>query len=155
MGACPQRHRTGIGVDVKIYIASSWKLSSFLFELADNLRSAGHEVDLFCESSGDRYVYVFDYREIENYQNMNGIAFMKQPRTIRAFQEDKKWIDWADAVVMMLPCGRSAHLEAGYAVGKGKKLYILGLFPKGDFDVMYGFADGLFRSCDDLLEALR
>lgn len=44
---------------------------------------------------------------------------------------------------MILPCGRSAHLEGGYAVGKGKALYILGHFPKGEFDVMYGFATAL------------
>ena len=46
---------------------------------------------------------------------------------------------------MIMPCGRSSHLEGGYAVGKGKKLYIVGDFPRGEFDVMYGLANGLHK----------
>jgi hypothetical protein len=49
---------------------------------------------------------------------------------------------------MVLPCSKSSHLEGGYAVGKGKKLYIIGDFPKGEFDVMYGFSDALIRWSD-------
>ena len=54
---------------------------------------------------------------------------------------------------MIHPCGKSAHLEAGYAKGSGKLLYMWGSFPKGEFDVMYGFADGMFRL--DEFESLR
>ena len=35
-----------------------------------------------------------------------------------------------------------------------KKLFMLGDFPKGEFDVMYGFADGLYRDIVDLADAL-
>lgn len=137
---------------MKIYIASSWKNAPWLYELASSLRQGGHEVDLFCDEHGGRYV--FDYRELKNYQKMTGITFLQQTKAKKAFKEDKKWIDWADCIVMLLPCGNSAHLEAGYAKGQGKQLYILGKFPKGEFDVMYGFADGIFTSLDELLESL-
>ena len=49
---------------------------------------------------------------------------------------------------MGLPCGRSAHREEGYEKGQGKKLYMLGDCPQGEIDVMYGFADGLYRYDD-------
>ena len=79
----------------------------------------------------------------------------------KAFDEDKKWIDWADVVFLLLPAGKSSHLEAGYAKGQGKKLVIFQEnFPKGEFDVMYGFADLITNNMSQLVtflenEALR
>jgi len=74
---------------------------------------------------------------------LNAVTFLEDKRSQRAFKEDKKWLDWCDACVVVLPAGNSSHLEAGYAKGQNKKLIIyapLG-FPQGEFDVMYGFAD--------------
>jgi hypothetical protein len=57
-------------------------------------------------------------------------------------------------VVLILPSGKSSHLEAGYAKGCGKKLYIIGGFVKGEFETMYGFADGMFTDIMELGAAL-
>lgn len=131
----------------RIYIATSWKMEPTAKAIADALRQDGHEVDCFCDPSSGRYV--FHWTEFvdkeEDLQNYDAVSFLNDPRTRRAFEEDKGWIDWCDVVVMVHPCGKSAHLEAGYAKGSGKKVFMYGEFPKGQFDVMYGFADGLYR----------
>ena len=128
---------------MKIYTATSWKMKNVVLELAKELRSQEHEVDCFCDDSQGRFI--FKWTEIaEEVNKFNAIDFLKDGRTQRAFHEDKKWLNWADICILILPSGKSAHLEAGYAVGQGKKLYIIGEFPKGEFDVMYGFADKLF-----------
>lgn len=137
---------------MKIYIASSWKNDVEAIHLADALRAAGHEVDCFCDTSTGRYV--FHFSEVGPLDEIDAITFLRDARAQRAYHEDKKHIDWADAVVMLHPCGKSSHLEAGYAVGAGKKLFMLGEFPKGEFDVMYGFANSLHRNIDDLFTAL-
>jgi len=144
---------------MRIYIASSWKNQKEVLALADSLEKQGFEVDAFCRSTYKRYSFhwselVDDENDLANY---DAIEFLADPRTQRAFREDKRWLDWADTVIMLMPCGRSSHLEAGYAVGQGKRLYIYGLFPKGEFDVMYGFADGLFRTeqLNELVKALK
>ena len=132
---------------LRIYIASSWKNQKAVLEMADILEGSGFEVDAFCRP-GTRYV--FYWAELVNNESdldkYDAITFLNDPRVQRAFNEDKKWLDWADCVVMMKPCGNSAHLEAGYAKGRGKRVYIYGDFPLGEFDVMYRFADGLFRT---------
>lgn len=140
---------------MNIYIASSWKNEIDVRRLAAIFRDNGHEVDAFCETSRGRFV--FSFTDVPDVESHNGITMLQEPIVQKAFSEDKKWIDWADAIVMFLPCGRSAHLEAGYAKGTGKKLYILGEFPDGEFDVMYGFADGLYELGDfgDLLNDLK
>ncbi|KKM20554.1 hypothetical protein LCGC14_1644290 [marine sediment metagenome] len=127
----------------KIYIASSWKNKDAVISLAKYLRFDNNEVDCFCETRLGRYV--FHWCEIGDLSEIDAMSFLEDKRSQKAFAEDKKWLDWADIIVLLLPCGNSSHLEAGYAKGKGKKLYILGLFPKGEFDVMYGFADKLIH----------
>ncbi|MDD3414845.1 MAG: hypothetical protein PHY47_12695 [Lachnospiraceae bacterium] len=125
---------------MKIYIASSWKNGDDVKVIADYLRGNGHEVDCFADESTGRFV--FHYSEIDSFENLDAINFLYDERSKKAFTEDKKWIDWSDCVLLVLPAGKSAHLEAGYAVGKGKHLIIYQpVFPKGEFDVMYGFAD--------------
>lgn len=133
---------------MRIYIASSWKNQKRVLMLAERLEQEGFEVDAFCRATDKRYSFhwsefVDDEAELLNY---DALSFLNDPRVQRAFREDKSWLDWSDIVIMVMPCGHSSHLEAGYAKGQGKRLYIFGDFPKGEFDVMYGFADGMFRS---------
>lgn len=133
---------------MRIYLASSWKNQKIVLTLAERLEAEGLEVDAFCRATDKRFAFhwsefVDDEIELLNY---DAISFIGDPKVQRAFKEDKSWLDWAEVVVMVMPCGRSSHLEAGYAKGRGKLLYIYGEFPKGEFDVMYGFADGLYRA---------
>lgn len=127
---------------MKIYLASSWKNENSIFRLAQLFRLWGHKVDAFVDDSLGRYI--FHWREIvENKELLNAKSFLKDPRAKKAFKEDKKWLDWCDCCVLLLPAGESSHLEAGYVKGQGKKLVIFALrgFQPGEFDVMYGFAD--------------
>ena len=48
-------------------------------------------------------------------------------------------MEWADAFVLLMPCGRSAHLEAGWAIGAGKPTAIL--LSAGEPELMYKMAD--------------
>ena len=125
---------------MRIYLASSWKNHQIVKSWAAHLRDRGHKVDAFCDDSNGRFI--FDYREIGKADELDAINFMDDYRTRKAFQEDKKWLDWADACLLILPAGKSSYLEAGYIKGQGKYLVIWqNEFPKGEFDVMYGFAD--------------
>lgn len=144
---------------MKLYLASSWKNATWLTGLAKTFTSRGHLVDCFCDGSNGRSV--FRWTELgktpDAMMEHDAKTVFEYPIVLRAFDEDKRWLDWAEAVILCLPCGRSAHLEAGYAKGQGKKLWIYGVLPKGEFDVMYGFADGIYRENElpDLLDALR
>ena len=141
---------------MKIYIASSWKNAKKVFVLAYFLRELGYEVDAFCDSHNGRYV--FHWKEISTNKNkFNAKTFLKYPQAKKAFEEDKKWLDWCECLILLLPAGRSAHREAGYIKGQGKKLIIYhpAGFPDGEFDVMYGFADLVTISLDRILGFLK
>lgn len=139
-----------VGDAMKIYIASSWKNEGLALDLAGYLRELGHEVDCFADTSTGRYV--FHFSEIDSRDQLDVINFLCDTRSLKAFEEDKKWLDWCECCVLLLPAGKSSHLEAGYIVGQEKKLIIFhpGGFPKGEFDVMYGFADLLTYKLSEL-----
>ena len=66
------------------------------------------------------------------------------------FDFDLRHLHRSDAAVLVLPAGRSAHLELGYAIGKGKPGYILLDNEPDRYDVMYKFANGVYSTVDDV-----
>ena len=72
------------------------------------------------------------------------------------FQGDKEHLDRCDAAILVLPAGKSGHLELGYMAGKGKPVFILFDQEPERWDVMVQFAEaGLFFSQDEMIEGLK
>lgn len=69
------------------------------------------------------------------------------------FTYDKHHLDRATVGVLVLPAGKSAHLELGYLIGQGKPGYILMDGEPERYDVMYKFATVVF-SVEELVEKL-
>lgn len=70
------------------------------------------------------------------------------------FEFDKFHIDRADIGVLIMPAGKSGHMELGYMIGRGKPCYVL-MDVQDRWDVMYQFADGILFSMDELLAELK
>lgn len=73
------------------------------------------------------------------------------------FEFDKFHLDRSDGGVLVLPAGKSGHLELGYLIGQGKRGYILfdGEPEPERWDVMYQFATGgVFFDLESLLTKL-
>jgi hypothetical protein len=60
----------------------------------------------------------------------------------------------ADVTVLVLPCGRSSHLELGYAVGIKQRTDVLMLEPC-EAELMYLLVDRICLSMDELLTWLQ
>lgn len=71
------------------------------------------------------------------------------------YEYDKRNIDASDAVVLVQPAGRSAHMELGYAKGQGKRAFVLFEEEPERWDVMYRFADAVCFSVEELIGELR
>jgi nucleoside 2-deoxyribosyltransferase len=70
------------------------------------------------------------------------------------FEFDKLHLDRCDAAVLVLPAGKSGHLELGYMVGRGKPGYILLDSQEDRWDVMLQFATSVCDDFDDLIRKL-
>jgi nucleoside 2-deoxyribosyltransferase len=70
------------------------------------------------------------------------------------FEFDTFHLNRADAAVLIMPAGKSAHLELGYAIGKGKRGYILFDQEPTRWDVMVQFCTNVFFNVDELITEL-
>ena len=78
------------------------------------------------------------------------LTMIEHPVAIDGYQADFAAMEKADAFVLVLPCGRSAHLELGWAVGQGKRTAIL-LEDPAEPELMYRMVDHLAPTLIDLL----
>jgi len=136
---------------MKIYVASSWR-NERQPEVVAQLREAGHDVyDFKNPREGDKG---FHWSEIDpDWLNWTPERFrqaLNHPIAKSGFASDWNAMCEAEACVMVMPCGRSAHIEAGYFVGAFKPLYIL--LSDGEPELMYNMATLV---CLDLGDALR
>jgi len=141
---------------MKIYVASSWRNKRHPI-VVDFLRDYGHEVFDFRRPEPGNVG--FHWSEIDPMWEMRVPAVFRlaltTPSAKKGFQADLGGMEWADACVLLLPCGRSAHLEAGWFVGQGKPCYIL--LPEEGFEpeLMYKLATGIYVNVDELVHALK
>lgn len=140
---------------MKIYVASSWR-NAHQPVVVDALRAVGHEVyDFRNPGPGD---YGFSWSAIdpgwETWTTEEYIEGLRHPLAQRGFDKDFAAMRWSDAFVLVQPCGRSAHLELGWAVGAGKLSAIL-LAEGQEPELMVAMVDHLATSLDDLIEWLQ
>lgn len=78
------------------------------------------------------------------------LSVLETPRAIAGFESDFAAMQRADAFVLVLPCGRSAHLELGWVVGAGKPTAILLEDPTVP-ELMYRMVDFLAPSIEHVV----
>lgn len=138
---------------MKIYVASSCRNNMQPLVVAA-LRNAGHGVFDF---KNPAHGFGFCWADIDfKWMDWSPSEFaekLNHPLAVTAFKRDMEALALCDACVLVMPCGRSAHLELGYAVGTGKKTIIL--LSDGEPELMYRMVNGLATSIPGLLKMLR
>jgi hypothetical protein len=148
-----------------VYVASSWR-NPMQPAVISTLHAAGIDCYDFRDPEGGTG---FSWREVKSaydgprigtdgirakgsdWETVNEyLAMVNHPRAIEGFNADFAAMEKADTFVMVLPCGKSAHLELGWAIGAGKRTAIL-LEDPVEPELMYRMADYLAPSLFDLL----
>jgi hypothetical protein len=140
---------------LKIYVASSWRCERQQ-DVVRRLREEGFEVyDFKNPSSDDRG---FGWSQIDpNWQKWTAaeyVAALKHPAAVRGLANDFGAMRWCDALVMVQPCGRSANLELGWAIGNGKRTIAL-LAEGQEPELMTHLANDLCLTLDEVVAKLK
>lgn len=138
---------------MNIYVASSWR-NERQPVIAEFLRDGGHHVYHFRHPSpGDDG---FQWSDIDpDWERWSPLAFrsfLNQHDVLRAYCNNFNAMRAADVCVLVLPCGSSAHLEAGWFVGAGRP--VLALLADGEPELMYKMFTMLCVDRNELAEAL-
>lgn len=165
---------------MKIYVASSWR-NDGQAAVVERLRKEGYEVYDYrhpgiCDRCNGRGLVElrpthsstcpqcqgtgkddgFSWREIDpDWQNWTPEQFranLAHPASERGYGHDKNAMEWADACVMVMKCGRRAHLETGWMAGAGKLTIIL--LADGEPELMYKLVDHICLDLDEVCKVL-
>ena len=120
--------------------------------VGDKLREAGFEAFDQWYSAGPEADDHFKQYHIDRGNSYE--ESLKSYAAKHIFSFDKFHLDRCDAAVLILPAGRSCHIELGYTIGKGKPAYVLLDNEEGRWDLMYQFASGIYTSVEDLIKEL-
>lgn len=144
----------------KIYVASSWR-NPLQPDIVRALRDDGHEVYDFREPRPGKNGFAWSDvgfgkgHFYEGDPDLSGfVQCLQHPVAVQGFGFDKEAMDWADTFVLVLPCGRSAHLEAGWAAGAGKRVIVLLSEEKFEPELMYLLCSEIVVSLDGARRAL-
>lgn len=145
----------------RIYVASSWR-NDYQPGVVAVLREAGFEVYDFKNPTvgyhnPDGLPHGFQWSEIDpEWETWSPEAYraaLTHPLSEQGYASDFGAMQWADTCVLVLPSGRSAHIEAGWMAGTGRRVYILAL-GENEPELMYKLATGICLSVDELVGTL-
>ncbi len=130
---------------MRVFVTSQFNNQWMTKRLIEALEQAGHEVRSNYERPPKEFL-----------EEHHAASFLSDPRGVKLFREEKKRIEWCDAIIMVHAAGRASYIAVGYAKGLGKLFYIWGKFDKKDFEPIYGLADRILpeNQLDVLLRAL-
>jgi hypothetical protein len=139
---------------MRIYVASSWR-NERQQAFVEALRADGHLVYDFRNPPAGRGGFHWSdldpaWREwsAEGYRE----TLLTHPLAANGYLNDLRAMIWADACVLVMPCGRSAHLELGWCAGAGKRTVIL--LADGEPELMYLLANHIVTTTEELLRTL-
>ena len=141
----------------KVYVASSWQ-NEHQPAVVQALRKAYHYVYDF-KNPPDGSVFNWKTTLNPDYQHGDKVSpddlktMLRHPLAEAGFKSDHGAMEWADVIVYLLPCGRSASIEFGWAAGSGRKTVALVLEPV-EPDLMFKEADLIATSIEEVVEFL-
>jgi nucleoside 2-deoxyribosyltransferase len=137
----------------KVYLIGSLR-NPRVQVIAAILRIGGYEVfdDWFAagEKADDSWKFYEQQRERTYKEALYGHA------ATHVFEFDLHHLQDSDVAVLVLPAGKSGHLELGYMAGMGRPTFILfDEEPEWRWDVMYRFATRVVFTPDELMAELK
>lgn len=152
---------------MKLYVASSWR-NPYQPSIVEDLRALGFDVyDFRHPPAGDHLG--FSWADVDpewvNWTPEKYVAGLEHPIAVAGFESDFTAMNTSDGGVLVMPSGRSAHLEAGYLVGQGKPVWVL-LDPDEYganaghssvelmYRMVYATGGGIFTTIEDLMRAV-
>lgn len=132
-----------------VYVIGSLRNENIPRVSAD-IRSLGYSVfDDWYSAGPEADDYLRDYyrnRKMKYSEVLNSHAAQ------HIFKFDKEHLDNCDCAVLVLPAGKSGHLELGYIIGSGKPGYILMDGEPERVDIMHSFATKVFMNKEEMLD---
>lgn len=137
------------------FIASRWRNKNSVLELASKIRGKGKRVYAFIEGDGEIYELKDTEGKMEPEEFMQHFEKRdwKTDKAVREiFDVDMNALKESVSVILLLPAGKSAHMEIGAAYGFGKKTILIG--EQTEAESSYCMFDTYYPTIDSFIDSL-
>ena len=136
------------------FVAGRYRNNKEVLRLNSSIQNAGYSTYCFLESrastehlgpadgDGEAAMKIFEARD--DWRN--------DPAVREVFESDMKAEREANTFVLLLPAGKSCHIEAGVAYGLGKKLVVIG--EQKETESLYLIFDEMYPTIEDFINSL-
>jgi hypothetical protein len=149
----------------RVYVASSWRNARYPFVLERLVAEDIPHYDFRQPAPGN-----FGFKWSDVWRAINGegmgpndwakargdhiVEMLRHPIAADGFHHDYRALLDASACLMVMPCGRSAHLELGWCIGQRIPSIVL-LDEESEAELMWKLADLVTVSLDEAVEFLK
>lgn len=129
------------------FIASRFRNKEQVIDLTEKLRAKGKTVYCFVEDYDDSSTpeeYMQKFENIPNWQEDQSVKGM--------FEKDMHALKNSETLILLLPAGKSAHIEAGAAYGMRKNCLVIG--EQKEAESLYLIFDKFYDSIEEFVESL-
>jgi len=136
---------------MRVYIIGSLR-NPQIPHIANALEAAGHECFADWWAGGrDADDWWMQYEQARGRTHRQALGGYNAKHI---FEYDKHDLDRSHAGVLVMPAGKSGHMELGYLAGQGKRAYILFTREPERWDVMHLFATPVW-SVEELVDQMK
>lgn len=134
-------------MNYQYFIASRFRNKQAILDLTQKLRQKGKTVYCFVEEYDNSETPEEYMEKFENIPNWREDASVKA-----MFEKDMQALKDSESLVLLLPAGKSAHVEAGAAYGMGKRCILIG--EQKEAESLYLIFDEVYNSVDEFIGSL-
>lgn len=129
---------------MKVYVAGSFSNKDSVRFIGQVLRRHWIETYVFCDADTITCKMSDELRATQNMDTLTAKSVYDTKILAAIGLENLSALTKCDALVLVLPSGRSAHLEAGWMIGQQRPVYVIGPKVYGEFDAMYVMVNHVF-----------
>ena len=138
---------------MKMYLIGSLR-NKELPSLANELREDFPEINFFDGWYAAGYEADDKWQEYEQEKGLSYVEALDGDPAHHVWSYDHHHLETSQGAVLVLPTGKSGHLEFGFMVGRGKSTIIHLPAEPERWDVMYRYADFVTTSYEQLAAAM-
>lgn len=138
---------------MKYFIALRWRNKDKALELYDKLKQKAGKDNVYCCFDNKYSSHLVEQDPEETMKDFENIKDWRNDEFVKnIFKTDLDELKKADAVILLLPAGKSAHMEIGIAYGMGKKCILVG--KAEETESLYLIFDEFYDTIDDFIDSL-
>ena len=139
--------------EYKFFIAGKTRNKDIILKLCDMFDKYNISYYCFLKNEDSMKSYAEVTEDVEERMKIFENLDLKSEPVLKIFNEDLEAEKASENFLLVLPAGKSGHIEAGIAYGMGKKCYAIGEFDATDS--LYNIFETIFKDENELEEFLK